>query len=100
MDKFISKIPNANPELIIQMEIVVLYASDFRPPQFSPISCVYGFLLDSLPIIEKIPEYQDISQAALDRLQVAFMVDDIILIESPSHIALACVLNSDKDFEA
>lgn len=100
MDNFISKIPNTNPDLIVQMEIITLYANDFRPPQFSPIPCVYGFLLDALPIIEKIAEYQDILQAALDRLQVAFMMDEIMLVESPAHIAIACVINSDKDFEA
>lgn len=100
MDIFISKIPNTNPELIIQMEVIVLESNDFRPPQFSLVTCVYGFLLDSLPIIEKISEYQDILQTALDRLQVAFMIDEIVLIESPSHVALACVLDSNKAFEA
>ena len=100
MDDFVSKIPNTNPELIVQMEVVVLESNDFRPPQFSPVTCLYGFLLDSMPIIAKISDYHDISQVALDRLQVAFMIDEIILVESPSHVALACVINSDKLFES
>lgn len=82
------------------MEVIVLESNDFRLPQFSLVTCVYGFLLDSLPIIGKISEYQDILQTSLDRLQVAFMLEDIVLIESPSHVALACVLNSNKTFES
>lgn len=100
MDIFVSKISNTNPESIIQMEVIVLESNDFRPPQFSLVTCVYGFLLDSLPIIEKISEYQDILQSALDRLQIAFMIEEIVLLESPSYIALACVLDSNKVFEA
>lgn len=99
MDKFTSKIPNTNPELIVQMEVVVLESNNFRPPQFSPVTCVYGFLLDSLPINGKIAEYQELLQNSLDRLQIAFMIDDVILTESPSHIALACVMDSDEAFE-
>ena len=99
MDNFISKIPNTNSELIIRMEVIVLESNDFRPPQFSPLICIYGFLLDSLPVIEKISEYQDVLQPALDRLQVSIIIEDIVLIESPSHVALACVLDSDEAFE-
>lgn len=99
MDYFTSKIPNTQPDLIIQMEVVVLAANDFRPPQFSPIPSLYGFILDVLPVVNKTSELQELSQNALDKLQVCFMIDEIMLIESPSHIALACVLDSDKDWE-
>lgn len=100
MDSFVSKIPNTQPELIIQLEVIVLAASDFQFPQFSPITCLYGFVFDSLSILDKISDYQEFSQKALDRLQIALLVDDIMLIESPSHIALACVLDFDKSSEA
>lgn len=100
MDNFIFHIPNAQPDLIVQMETVVLAANNFRPPQFSPIPCLYGFLLDSLPIIDNIAEYQKYTQKSLDRLQISFMIDDIVLTECPSQIALACVLGSDQVFES
>ena len=101
MDNFISKIANAQADLIIQMEVVVLAASDFRPPQFSPIPCLYGFVLDILPLLDNISisEYPNVSQKALDRLQISFMIDEIVLTESPSHVALACVLESDQDWK-
>ena len=97
MDTFISKIPNTQPEIIVQMEVTVLAACNFRPPQFSVVPCLYGFILDIIPIIGKISNYQEITQKALDRLQISFMIEDIILLESPSHIALACILDSDSD---
>ena len=100
MDNFTSRIPNTHPELIIQLEIVVLAANDFRVPQFSPIPCLYGFILDSLTILDRISEYQEFSQKALDRLQIAFMIDELLLTKSPSHIALACVLDFDQSCEA
>lgn len=99
MDNFISKIPNTQSDLIIQLEVVVLAANDFRIPHFSPIPCLYGFIFDSLSILDKLSEYQEFSQIALDRLQIACMIDEIMLIETPSHVALACVLNSDQSSE-
>ena len=100
MDNFVSKIPNTQPDLIIQLEVVVLAANNFQVPQFSPIPCLYGFVFDSLSILGKIIKYQEFSQKALDRLQIALLIDDIMLIESPSHIALACALDFDKSCEA
>lgn len=100
MDQFISKIPNSQTDLIVKFEIVVLEASDFRPPIFSPITCLYGFILDALPILNNISEYQEFSQKALERLQVSFLIDAIILTETPSHIALACVLGTNETCEA
>lgn len=99
MDSFVSKIPNTQPELIIQLEVIVLAASDFRFPHFSPIPCLYGFVFDSLSILDKMVDYQEFSQKALDRFQIALLIDGIMLIESPSHIALACVLDFDKSSE-
>ena len=95
MDNFISKIANAQADLIIQMEVVVLAASDFRPPQFSPIPCLYGFVLDILPLLDNISisEYPNVSQNALDRLQISFMIDEIVLTASPS------LLESDPDWK-
>lgn len=103
MDQFVSKIPNSQTELIVQLEVVILEASDFRPPIFSPVTCLYGFILDVLPILNSISDsdfdYQEFSQKALERLQISFLIDEIILIESPSHIALACVLSSNETCE-
>jgi hypothetical protein len=99
MDNFVSKITNTQSDLIIQLEVVILAANNFKLPQFSPIPCLYGFVFDSLSILNRISEYQEFSQKALDRLQIAVMFDDVMLIESPSHIALACVLDFDKSFE-
>lgn len=100
MDAFISKIPNSQPELVIQLEIVVLAANEFKPPQFSPIPCLYGFIFESMCSLKEIPEIQEQVQKYLDRLQVAFLIDELVLIETPAHIALACVLELVGSFEA
>lgn len=100
MDCFTSKIPNTQPELIVQLEIVVLAANDFKPPQFSPIPCLYGYIFESMCVLNRMSEYQEQVQKAFDRLQVAFLIDELVLIETPAHIALACVLEFDDTFEA
>lgn len=100
MDNFGSKIPNAQPELIVQLEVFVLAASNFNPPQFSPIPCLYGFVFESACVLNRMSDYQELAQQSLDRLQIALLIDEIVLIETPAHIALACVLEFDSTFEA
>jgi hypothetical protein len=90
MDSFVEKIPNTNSSLIVRLEIVVIEASGFFPPEYSPVPCLYGFLLYLFPSDD---EYQTICDIAFDRLQIALMIDDIVLIESPSRVALACILD-------
>lgn len=96
MDNFVSKIPNTQPDTIIELEVVVLAANDFRTPQYSPITCMYGFIFDSLVVLNTPSEFRETSQKALDSLLISFLIDEIILIESPSHIALACLLESNN----
>ena len=68
---------------------------------FFRLACIYlasktqNMHLTMDQFVSKIP----ILQKALDYLQTSFLIDEIILIETPSHIALACVLSSNETCE-
>lgn len=95
MDEFSKNIPNVQAELIVESELVVLQCIDFRPPSFSPVPCLFGFLMDYLQTVEGRVADDDIherAQRALDHLQVALMIEEVVLLHPPSVISLACVL--------
>lgn len=103
MDEFVRCIPNTQAEAIVDLELVVLEAVDFRPPTFSPVPCLFGFLMDYLPVVggssRGLGDIHERSQRALDHLQVALMIEDVVLLHPPAVIALACVLEHLEESE-
>ena len=100
MDEFIKNIPNTQAELIVDLELAVLECIDFRPPTFSPLPCLFGFLMDYLPVVEgQVNDIHERAQQALEHLQIGLMIEEIALINSPSAIALACVLENIEESE-
>lgn len=94
MNDFVSNLPNTKPELIVEMELVILEAIDFRLPSFSAVVCFYGFIFDYLPKSEGLEASDDFIQEGLDRLQTALMLDSVMLVSTSSHIGLACALGT------
>lgn len=100
IDDFIKSIPNSQAEVIVDLELVVLECVDFRPPSFSSLPCLFGFLMDYLPLVEgQVSDIHDRAQQALDYLQTTLMIEEVMLIDSPSAIALACVLEHLEESE-
>lgn len=100
MDDFVKNIPNTQAEAIVDLELVVLECVDFRPPTFSPLPCLFGFLMDYLTVVEgQINDIHERAQRSQDNLQIALMVEEVILISPPSLVALACVLENIDESE-
>lgn len=98
MSDFATKIPNCQPDLILEIELALLEALDFNIHFFHPHSCLAGFFLDihassSYPK-EEIEVWHKNSGSVLDIL----VKTDALLIESPSHLALAAICKSQPDY--
>lgn len=91
MDSFSSKIPNIQPELIVNYEVLILSTLEFKLPMHSPFVCLYGFVIDWSSKSGSDFDYNLHLQRGIDRLQVALMIDRIMLLESPAEIALSCL---------
>ena len=91
MDSFSSKIPNIRSELIVKYEVLIFSALDFKPPLHSPVVCLYGLVIDWSSKNQRDFDYNLHLQRGIDRLLIAFMVDRILLFETPAEIALACL---------
>lgn len=78
---FTNKIPNCQPSLITEIELVLLEALHFNLLFFHPHSALQGFAL----VLEADNETVKDSAKVLDLL----VTTDALLIETPSHLALA-----------
>lgn len=78
---FTNKIPNCQPSLITEIELVLLEALHFNLLFFHPHSALQGFALALEADNEKVKD----ATKVLDLL----VTTDALLIESPSHLALA-----------
>jgi hypothetical protein len=100
MDDFVKNIPNTQAEAVVDLEMVVLECVDFRPPTFSPLPCLYGFLMDYLTVVEgQIDDIHERAQRSQDNLQIALMIEEVVLLSPPSVVALGCVLENIDESE-
>lgn len=96
MDEFIKNIPNTRPELIVDLELVVLECVQFTPPSKSPVPCLYGVMMDFLALTGCSDENEiaDQMQQATDKLKTALLIDQIVLHHPPSMLAFSCLPES------
>jgi hypothetical protein len=97
MSDFATKIPNCQPNLILEIELALLEALDFNIHFFHPHSSLAGLFLDiqasNLGDKEEIEAWHRGAGSVLDVL----VKTDALLVESPSHLAMAAVYKADPD---
>lgn len=96
MRDFCESVPGTQADAVAAAEQVVLRAISYRFPPFSVLPCLLGFLMDFARAVELNDEdaVDALKQHALDCLQRALLLDQLVLAQPPSRVALACVLEA------
>lgn len=98
IDQFTSRIPNSNPETILELEFTVSEAIDFKFTVHHPYRALHGFYLDLQKAFEsasaeRLGGYHDEAR----KLVASSILGDATFLFAPSQIALSALLSVNRE---
>lgn len=97
MSDFATKIPNCQPNLILEIELALLEALDFNIHFFHPHSCMAGLFLDIQATSQRNKDEIEAWHRGAGSVLDVLVKTDALLVEYPSHLAMAAVYKTNPD---